>query len=152
MADIFGFNNVTSGSVFSSDEGHLTIGNLDSGANVLLIQNWQVQYSQNITPMYEIGSNRVFWSRAHAAGSLSIGRIVSHEDVLGQLSNGCRATNMTITASNGLCNGEDIAGGHIKLLLKGVVLVGVGWSGQVQQAHINENMQAYFAGLERVQG
>ena len=149
MADIFGFNNATSGGVFSADEGHLTIGDLDSGSNMLLIQNWQAQYSQNITPLYEIGSNRVFWSRAHAAGQLTIGRIVSTEDVIGQFSNGCRAKNMTITAANGVCADGKNAG-SVKLLLKGVVLTQVGWSGQVGQAHIGEQLVCFFSGLEKL--
>ena len=139
MADIFGFKDAEFGGVFSADEAKFTIDGIGDG---MLIQNFQIQYQQQFQPVYEFGSNRVWFSRTHAAGSLSIGRIVSRDPIIDHFSDyGCKPTSATVEMGTGLCEGS---GGTRSLTLNGVFLTAVQWSGQAGQAYVSEGLTLSF--------
>ena len=155
MADIFGFNDAEFGGLFSADEAKFTIDGIGDG---MLIQNFQIQYQQQFQPIYEFGSSRVWYSRTHAAGQLSIGRIVSNDPIIERFAGmGCNATTATVEMANGLCAGGSLnrnVGGSSRttatrtLKLKGVFLTGVQWSGQAGQAYVSEGLTLTFVSAE----
>ena len=149
MADLFGYNDVNWGGTFSADQATLSI---SGSAGDALIQNWSVTYSQNLQPVYVLGSNKVYYARQHAVGQIQIGRILSTDDVISKLGgNTCKGQpSVNISAGNGLCSTQGgVAQATISIRCSGVVLTQVSWSGQVQQAWVAENLQAYCASVSK---
>ena len=148
MADIFGFREATEGGVFDAGEAGFS----GSFGGIALIQQWQVQYSQQLQPLYEVGSSKVYWTRSHTAGQLQIQRIVSETDIISQWQ-GCKGKDLTINASNGTCATSAASGnnlqGKVSLTLKGSVLTGVQYAGQANQAYVTEGVTAMFVALSR---
>jgi hypothetical protein len=142
--DIFGFS-ASKGKTFVGGLGTFTVGE-GSLANISLIQSWQINYNQHVTPLYEVGSNKIHFTKTHQMGTLSIGRMVSDEDVISQFGNGCDTKNATITAANGVCTGD--SSGKRKFSISGLILTGVSWGGQAGQAHVSENIAASFVSLD----
>lgn len=140
MADIFGFTDANVGGVFDSGKSAFS----GSFGGISLIQNWQVQYSQQLQPLYEVGSNKVYWTRSHASGQVTIGRILSSGDVIGQFG-GCSGKSITITAANGVCTGG--GAGSKSITMKGTVLMSVGYSGQAGQAYVTEQVTGQFVSM-----
>jgi hypothetical protein len=144
--DIFGFTDTAWGGTFWSRNSIFEI----NDKHVSLIQDYSIQYAQNIQPIYEVGSDTIYYSKSHQAGTLSIKRILSDEDILAAWGDGCEAVNCRIAVSNGVCGPSGQAGqagGFIEL--KGTILQSVTWSGQAQQAYVGEDLQIQFAGLSR---
>ena len=139
--DIFGFDNAEFGGVFSADEAKFTISGINDS---MLIQNFQLQYQQQFQPVYEFGSNRVWYSRAHAAGSLTINRIVGGADIARIFGGGgCTGRTCTVTVGDGVCGGT--TGGSRTLTLTGVFLTAIQWSGQAGTAYVTEGVSFMFA-------
>lgn len=145
MSDIFGFSNVQHGGTFTSDEAKLSIAGLDS--DDALIQQWSVTYSQNIAPVYAIGSNKVYYSRQHGVGQIQIGRIISSSDLISRFGDACKPQTIQISANNGRCSGR--VQGKLHLTCTGTILTQVSWSGQVQQAWVSEGVAAFCAGVSK---
>lgn len=139
--DIFGYEATHGGSFKKSSKGGFAFSG--SGA-IALVQNWSIQYQQNINPLYEVGSDKVYWTGAHQAGSLSVTRIVSktHKDIVSLLGTLCSPTSPRVIAM------EDCDSGDVALQLRGCVVSSVSWSGSAQNAYVEEQVQAQFAGLE----
>ena len=141
--DIFGFKDAGFGGIFSADEAKFTVDTI--GGEDMLIQNFQLQYQQQFQPIYEFGSSKVWFSRTHAAGTLTIGRIVGAFDLIGHFADkGCSPTAADIEVGNGLCEGNATSK---TLHIEGAFLSGVQWSGQAGQAYVTEGCTITFASL-----
>jgi hypothetical protein len=150
MADVFGFSTTGAKGVFWSKEASFTIGD---GGHIALIQNWSIDYSQNIQPIYEVGSDAVYYAKKHAAGTLQVSRIISDKPLLEYFGDGCTTKTCTIRATTGLCkgtsNGDTLTSKETsKLVLHGTVLVGIKYSGSNEQAYVSEDVSCMFAALE----
>ena len=141
--DIFGYEATHGGSFKKSSKGGFAF----SGAGAIaLVQDWSVTYQQQVQPLYEVGSDKVYWAGAHSAGSLSLTRIVSksHKDIVSLLGTLCSPKSPRIIAA------EDCDGGDVALQLRGCVISSVAWSGNSGTSYVQERVEAQFAGLEYV--
>lgn len=139
MADIFGYSRTTASDVFVSDKSKLTIAGV---SGVDLIQSWQVQYSQSIQPIYEVGSSRIFWAKGNPSGGGSISRIVGNT-FLRMTSDLCdKGTTIQISNMSGSCEG-----GSIGLTCTGAICTSVGFSSQAGNPTVAESVNFMFASL-----
>jgi len=145
MADIFGYNtNGVSGTFKASSSGGFSI----AGGSISLVQQWSTQYTQQIQPIYEVGSDAVYFAGRNASGQLTVQRIVgkSGESVTQSFGSICKPVSaMTIIATESCYN----TSGTTRLTLKGVIAQSVGWSGNAQNAYVEESVQAVFASMEQ---
>ncbi len=176
MADVYSRANSFGGS-FSADGAMIvfstggtsatsllgTAGSNGVGGVGLLTQNAQVSYSQQITRLYEVGSNQTFFIAGRTQGQLSMSRILGPRPVQTAFyttyGNVCNAANNNFSivmntncgASGGSgSSGATIGGGlgSIAFLIKNVVIVSLGVSIAAQDMILNEQFQAMFVSLE----
>ena len=158
MADLFDRAGNDYGGSFASDAAKIVF----SGAGVgLLTQQFQVQYQQQVTRLYEIGSNQTFLVSGRAQGSLTIARVLGPRAVqtafYGTYGNSCNAAtnNLAIVLETGCPKGTSgnpgQSGGLGKLAfnIKNVVLTSVGISVTAQEMVVNESLQAIFVSLDQ---
>jgi len=149
--DIFGYTrNPKPAGVISNENSTLVIGGA-AGANVAtLVQNWSIQYQQNVEEIFELGSQRMFWKKGRPQGAGSIARLVGSGTGPGinmftaearDVCNG--GASMSFTVGGGGCTSQ----GSFNINLGGVVVTGVGYTSQVQDAQIGENISWRFAQL-----
>lgn len=162
-SDIFGYKrNAKPDGVFSSEDSSLTIGDATMASAGFLVQNWSVEYNQDVQELFEIGSNRLYWAKGRPVGRGAVGRIVG-------------AVNPDMPSANGglfptnafdICNGGatmiiKAVGGHcqtggtdltlnkgVMLKMSGVVITTVGFAMTVADVRIMENYGWRFAMLE----
>lgn len=138
--DIFGYNRGTPTDVFVADKSKLVIVGVDG---VDLIQGWSIQYSQQITPIYEVGSSRIFWAKGNPMGQGSIGRIVG-ANFLRMSSDICdRGTTIQISSVSGSCQS-----GSVSLTCTGAICTSIGFSAQAGNPTVSESVSFQFAALE----
>lgn len=148
MADIYGRQQIPVGGVFASDRALLTVsgaGGLGVGA---LVQNVQANYAQQMTPLYELGSNRVYKVLGRPEGQLSIGRIVGTGEFAEALFDACSGGGtVSVQAASGFCNGAN--GSDFRRTMTGVFVVNYGFDMSTQDLMVRENMQCTFTGMSR---
>jgi len=129
---------------FRADQLTLTFAGTD--VKGYLVQNVQFQYAQQVTLLYEIGSEYVYYVGGRAQGSASLARVIGPAPLAVDL----------IQKFNDLCNPQDIsfnasAGcstGGIKYTLEDAVLTAVSVSVASQDVVINEQLQFIFIDCE----
>lgn len=158
--DVFGYNrNPKPDGVFSTENSTLTIGG-GSGvsAEAYLVQNWNVQYAQQVEELFEIGSNRLYWAKGHPQGQGSIARIIGSQaadngtgglfptEAFDICSGGAT---LILNAGGGHCStGIQGVNGRLQLVMSGVVITSIGFAMQVQDVRIMENYNWRFAHFE----
>lgn len=154
--DLFGYNrNPKPQGVFSSSESFLKFGNAGGAAsdvnNLLgaLVQSWNVTYQNNVTEIFELGSDAIYWVKGRPTGSGSIARIIGFKNILlfppsawDACLGGCT---MEIEASPGACPNTTVT--KITLSLGGVIVTQVGFDASVADTRINEGISFRFATL-----
>ena len=139
MADIFGYNRGGAADVFVADKSRLSITGV---SGVDLIQSWQVTYQQSITPIYEIGSSRLFWAKSNPIGSGTIGRIVG-SSFLALSSDICdKGATISITNASGACSG-----GEVNLTCIGAICTSIGFTAQAGNPTVSEALAFNFTAL-----
>lgn len=78
IKDVFGYKrNPKPEGVFSNEESILTFGGSSMTQMVgYLVQDWSVNYSQQVQELFEIGSSALFWMKGRPQGAGSIRRII----------------------------------------------------------------------------
>ena len=164
--DIFGYKrNAKPSGVFSSEDSKLFIGSAGNVATQgYLVQNWNINYTQNVEELFEIGSNRLYWVKGRPVGQGGIGRILGAR---GADTNGtgifpsdafdiCEGgPTMVINAVGGHCTGtgssvDYVLDKGVDIKMSGVVVTSVGFSMQVPDVRLIENYAWRFAKLELV--
>ena len=162
MADIFSFEKADYGIGFKESGEAILIGE-DTQSPLFLVQQWSINYQQQITPLFECGTSTVYFTAKHASGEMTISRVV-YEDpqkFLSDLGQVCSPKSFTLTAYTGRCgnrsgrlNGTDQTTNlpvaelpPVKLEIRGMVAQSIGFSGQAQQAYVSENISTMFAAL-----
>lgn len=161
--DIFGYNRSPKPeAVFSNSEAYLKFGQAQSktketDVNSLLgalIQNWRLDYTNNIAEIFELGSDAIYWVRGRPTGAGSIARILGFKKVKlfpDDAWNVCNGgTTMEIEAKPGLCT-KDTTGTKVTISLSGVVVTNIGFDATVGDTRINENIAFRFATLSLVE-
>lgn len=134
---------------FRADQLTLTFGGTDVAG--FLVQNVQFSYTQQITMLYEIGSENVYYVGGRAQGSATLSRVIGPAPLSSRF----------ITQFNDLCNPQDInfntsAGcpvggsrnGGLNYTLEDAVLTTIAANVTSQDVVINEQLQFIFVDLE----
>ena len=129
---------------FRADQLTLTFAGQDVAG--FLVQNVQFSYTQQITMLYEIGSENVYYVGGRAQGTATLARVIGPAPLAAQF----------INNFNDLCDPQDInfdasAGcqaGGLNYTLEDAVLTTVSVSVTAQDVVINEQLQFIFVDLE----
>lgn len=153
MSDIFGYSSASAkpSAVFDSSKSILTIQGSTEG---LLVQNWSVNYTQDVSEIFELGSDAVYWVRGRPVGDGSIARIMGVSGGATSLFPGgafdaCSGgVAMSMTAGGGKCKGG--GGGSAKIEVDGVVVTKIGFQMQAPSPNgvsgmLNEDVSFKFS-------
>ena len=118
--------------------------------NGFLVQNVQFSYSQQITMLFEIGSDNVYYVGGRAQGSATLAKVAGPAafgaDFLLRFNNLCEPQDIEFSGSNtqeGNCPAS-----QTDYLLEDAVLTTISVSVAAQDVVINEQLQFIFADLE----
>ncbi len=152
MANVFRATQKHAGSFQASDMVMLINGAKQAGH---VVQQIQMQYQQQITTLYEIGSNSVYYVGGRAQGTMSVARIAGPQAAPGIILNAyndiCAPGEMTLSAGSDSCQaGGSFSGGqgNSNYLLGGVLVTSLGISTQAQDVVVNEQMAFQFLDLD----
>lgn len=146
--DVFS-RSVNYGGTFSSDGAKVTFGPFNAG---MLVQQIQWQYAQNITRLYEVGSDEIYLVAGRTQGQATVSRILGPRALAiafyTQFGDVCQAqgNNIQFRARTG-CGG-DRAGGNQKIKMKHAVIQSLGGSVAAQDMIINETLSLMFMFLQ----
>jgi hypothetical protein len=164
MADIFGYNrNPKPAAAFSTDNSVLTlasVGNSKGDASGLLVQNWNINYQQQVQEVFELGSNNLYWVKGRPVGQGTLARIIGSKGpgVSGSLFppdayDVCKGgAKFDFTVGSGNCGGgtglefEGDKGALIEM--DGCVITNVGFSADVNDTRVVENIGWRFGHLK----
>lgn len=150
--------------VFATDEGILSfsastggneIENISAGSyNAALIQNMQIQFSQQVSRIYELASSDTYLVRGREQGQASIQRVIGPRGVMTvfyrQFGDVCNAPQniATVTAARKDCAPAQ-GGWDTKdtLTLSGCVVTDLGINVGAQDMMINESVQMMITNL-----
>jgi len=129
---------------FRADKLTLSIAGRD--AKGLVIQNVQFSFQQQITMLYEIGSNNVYYVGGRAQGQATIARILGPAkaqcQLLTQYGDLCEPKNLRFKASSGCESGDGC-----QYTIHKAVLTTIALSVNANDIVINEQLQFMFIDL-----
>ena len=172
--DIFGYKrNPKANGVFSSEDSKLIFGTTNGGTDAedggYLVQNWNVGYQQQVQEIFEIGSNNLYWSKGKPSGTGTLGRVIGPKE--SSYGNGtffpaaaydiCNGgVQLSLQAKSGNCADAAATSGSvsgtntnnsfsgINITMDGCVVTGIGFSMNVGDVRLMENMGWRFAHME----
>jgi hypothetical protein len=116
----------------------------------MLLQSTTLQYQQNITRLWELGSNKTFFFAGRTQGQISAKRIIGSKNAqlafVKQFGDVCnmKKNHMTIMMKAGCTDAQDRG----KLSASGCVVQSVSYSIVASDMIINEDISILFARLE----
>lgn len=129
---------------FRADQLELTFAGTDVAG--FLVQNVQFQYTQQVTMLYEIGSENVYYVGGRAQGSATLARVLGPAPLSAQFIQNfndiCQPQDISFNASSG-CRG-----GGANYTLEDAVLTTIALSVTSQEVVISEQLQFIFIDLE----
>lgn len=103
MADYFGYNKTAKGpgNIVSTSMVLMSVG----GSSVKLAQTINVNYSRNITPVFEVGSDSVYMVAGQSQGTWDVTRAVGDSAILSPYKPGdaCATTSLAMSKGSGAC-------------------------------------------------
>lgn len=183
MADIFGRRSMEFGGAFSADAAQIAFsfsnqgGVQERGGVGLLTQQLNFTYQQQITRLYEIGSQRTFFIAGRPQGQASLARVVGPREVTlafyYKFGNVCcvkdnvlqfRAAAMCFPTGSGTTTEASVSqaandflqtrgdnassGSNLDLKMTGVVITTIGFTVAAENMVINEQVQLMYVALE----
>lgn len=158
--DIFGYKrNPKPRGVFSTENSTLIFGSPGQGGQVnpigYLVQSWNMNYTQQVQELFEIGSNELYWAKGRPVGDGRISRVIGEADVDNQ--NGgffpseaydiCKGgASLQLEARGGSCENYPLK--SVRILMSGVLVTSIGFSMDVGDVRLIENFVWRFAYLE----
>ena len=166
--DIYGRTGTDFGGSFAADAAAIVFsggsggagGDLTGAGGVgLLTQQLQVSYQQQISRLYEIGSNFTFLVMGRSQGQFSVARILGPRPVqtafYSKFGNVCNAATNIIslqmaTGCQTSGSGGGVVGGlgQLSYLLRNCVLISIALSVAAMDMIINEQLQGMFISLD----
>ncbi len=168
MADLFGRFADAYGGAFSADAAKITFasnpgllgtgtagGTLDNsggGGVGMLTQQLSFNYQQQITRIYEIGTNYSFYVAGRTQGNLTVGRVLGPRPIAvafyKKYGDACQAAtnHLDIEMATGCTTVGQFAQAY-SFAMKFCVITAIGVSVQSQDMMINEQLQIMFASL-----
>lgn len=144
-ADIFNRESSV-GEPFSSDDTEFIF--VGGEAQSLIVQNLTINYRQNITRLWEIGSDKQYFVSGHQEGDASMARVIGPKPVssefMRQYGDVCNIQGNHITfVVKGDCSTK---GGMLKVT--GVVITQVSYTVRAQDMVVNEQVSMLVAKVE----
>jgi len=146
--DILG-RTATVGEPFSADDTELLF--VGASSQSLVVQQLGITYQQNITRLWEIGTDKQYFVSGHQEGGMTMARVVGPKPLVGEF----------LTQYGDVCN---IQSNHITLWVKGscgteagqikatgCVVTRVAYSINAQDMVINESVNLLVARVEQGQ-
>jgi hypothetical protein len=151
--DLFGRTEPIFGGSFAADAALLNFAGI-TGVG-LLTQQLNFSYQQNVTRLYEVGTNYQYYVVGRAQGSVSLNRVLGPRPLAFSFyavyGNACNAADNTINLSmrQGCVSALDptAAATLTRLSMLGVLLQSVGFSVQAEQMMVQEQVQGMFISL-----
>lgn len=155
MADVYQRDGIGFNGAMAADAAKLTFKGLGNDGVGMLAQNINLSYTQQITKIYELGSNNVFYIAGRTQGQVQMARIVGQGSVQRQFyenyGNVCRVdqNNFVLSVSQN-CPGSSFTGPTqpSNFDVKQAVINSIGISIQSQDMVVNESVQMIFGSLE----
>jgi hypothetical protein len=164
MPDVFDNSGQQYGGAIAADSARIVfagagefLGEGGAGGVGLITQNLSVNYTQQLSRIYEIGTAYTFLVSGRASGSSGIGRVLGPRPVqtgfYRKYGNACNAAtnNVTLEAETGCGGGPAGAVGglsRLDFILKSLVLQSLGLSINSNDMMIGEQLGAMFISLE----
>lgn len=156
MSDIFSRLNQNFGGAIAADGAKLVFAGSDGGALVsgvgLITQSANVGYSQQVTFLYEVGTDNTFMVQGRARGQMGLNRVLGPRPVQAAFyrayGNVCNAANNNIGLI--MAAGCDQPGQFtgLSLFIRNMVLISIGFSVNAQDQIMNETLQSMFVALD----
>jgi hypothetical protein len=177
--DIFGYRrNPKPAGAFSTEDSLLTFGSVVNGdddadpnaALGLLVQNWNVSYAQQVQEIFELGSNRLYWSKGRPQGSGALLRVVGFQPAsVNSGGNTGNQVSLFPPSAYDICKGGarfklQAKGGNcdyvegdqldfnktygVGVVMDGCLVTSIGYSANVQDTRLMENITWRFAYME----
>lgn len=148
--DVFGRTVAAYGGSFAADTARLVFNAAPSSG--LLVQNINFQYSQNITRLYDLGDNKVYYVGGRTQGQLSIARVIGPRVLLAQFyqqyGDVCNARgNMCMFQMQRGCEGASFS-----YTMMYCVITTIGVSAAAADMVINEQSTLMFSSLTYEEG
>jgi hypothetical protein len=157
MSDVFSRTQLNFGGAFAADTGLLSGGTLTG----VLMQNLQLNYSQNVTRIYEIGAAGqtpfVYYVGGRSQGSLGVGHVMgpalAMKAFYTSFSDVCSAgtNNISVNLSRSACgqsSARQTGTRTVRYNAKFCVLVQLGVATRADDLVVNESSNVTFANLE----
>jgi ketosteroid isomerase-like protein len=131
------------GAPFSADDTEFIF--VGGEAQTMIVQSMTVNYRQNVTRLWEIGSDKQYFVSGHQEGDANMARVVGPKPInsafMQQYGDVCNVQENSITfVVKGDCSTE---GGRIKV--SGVVITQVSYSVRAQDMVVNEQVNMLVA-------
>lgn len=177
--DIFGYRrNPKPAGAFSTEDSLLTFGGVnvaagEAGTLGLLVQSWNISYTQTLQEIFELGSNRLYWTKGRPSGSGVLLRVVGFAPASVNASGqGNNSVSLFPEAAYDICQGgarfslqakggncDYVQGGQLDfnktygvgVTMDGCQVAAVGYSANVQDTRLMENISWRFGYLEVLQ-
>jgi hypothetical protein len=148
--DVFGRTVAAYGGSFAADTARLVFNAAPSSG--LLVQNINFQYSQNITRLYDLGDNKVYYVGGRTQGQLSIARVIGPRVLLAQFyaqyGDVCKARgNMAMFEMERGCEGSTF-----NYTMMYCVITTIGVSAAAADMVINEQSTMMFSSMTYEEG
>jgi hypothetical protein len=121
------------------------------GGEDMLVQSVNVNYAQNVSQVWEVGSAFTYFIAGRTQGTLQIARIIGAkgigEEFINQFADVCNmiSNHMTLQFFAG-CEGSEARG---SLKVEGAVITSIAYAVQAQDMIIHENFNMMFARLAK---
>jgi len=145
MADVFN-RTVSFGNAFKSEDVTIAFSGITVG---MLVQNLNVTYQQQISRLWELGSQKQYYIAGRTGGNFTIAKLAGPTTGLNafitQYGNVCNANSNTIdfSYSGGWCTGG--TSGNLKL--HHAVIENIGIAVSSNDMIVNQNVSGMFASL-----
>ena len=160
--DIFGYSRKTAKPVAAFDPINSILTVEGTNPEGFLIQQWNIQYNQDVSEIFELGSDAVYWVKGRPTGQGTIQRIMGvrgnatslFPDNAFDICKGGVA--MSFMAGSGPCESEGAGknAADARINLDGVLITHIGFSMQAPsgqggaQALLNEDISFRFSFME----
>jgi len=157
--DIFGYKrNAKPTGVFSTENSKLIFGGTDVAGEAYLVQNWSVNYAQQVQELFEIGSNALYWAKGRPRGQGALGRVIGAKGSAKFFPSSAYdicdgGATLKLQAAGGSCDGtgtnvDEALDKKVNLIMSGVVVTQLGFSMQVADVRLIENFGFRFGYLQ----
>ncbi len=141
---------------FAADSAKVTFatgGSSQAGGVGLLTQNLSVNYTQQVTRIYEIGSQATFYVGGRTQGQATLGRIFGPRKIqtafYHKYGDVCQAADNTINfeLEAGCAGGPGVEFAKTGFTIHNAVITSMGFTVQAQDMIINEQVQLMFVAM-----